>query len=62
MVAPALESNPRRLKQFVNLFRLRAYIAGEIGAFDEVGGRTLTLPQLGKFVAISPCGKGSWPT
>lgn len=53
MVAPALENNPRRLKQFVNLFRLRTYIACETGAFDEVGGRALTLPQLGKLVAIS---------
>ncbi len=57
MVAPALENNPRRLKQFVNLFRLRAHIASETGAFDEVEGRTLTFPQLGKFVAISL----AWP-
>lgn len=53
MVAPALENNPRRLKQFVNLFRLRTYIACETGAFDEMDGKSLTLPQMGKFVAIS---------
>lgn len=50
--APALENNPRRLKQFVNLFRLRAYIADQIGAFANV-----TFPQLAKFVAISL----AWP-
>ena len=50
--APALENNPRRLKQFVNLFRLRAYIADQIGALGNVSFR-----QLAKFVAISL----AWP-
>ncbi|MFM7438264.1 MAG: formylglycine-generating enzyme family protein, partial [Snowella sp.] len=53
--------NPRRLKQFVNLFRLRAYIASDTGLFDEiydtsndaVTNAPLTLEQLGKFTAIS---------
>jgi CheY-like chemotaxis protein len=57
MVAPILGHNPRRLKQFVNLFRLRVHIAYETGLFDAVLGsvavQTLTLEQLGKFVALS---------
>jgi hypothetical protein len=50
-VAPVLGNNPRRLKQFVNLFRLRTFIAAETGLFD--GERGLTLQQLGKFVALN---------
>ena len=61
MVAPTLGFNPRRIKQFINLFRLRAYISNETGLFDIVEGKTrfdsLTLEQLGKFVAISM----TWP-
>ena len=57
MFANTLGRNPRRLKQFLNLFRLQAYIANEIGLFDsyEVGKTrpSLTLEQLGKFVAIN---------
>jgi hypothetical protein len=54
MVAESLGRNPRRLKQFMNLFRLQAYIANEIGLFDPGnGGPPLTLEQVGKFVAIS---------
>ncbi len=53
-LAPALEFNLRRLKQFLNVFRLSIYIANHVGLFDprqgEQGG--LTLSQLGKFVAI----------
>jgi hypothetical protein len=48
MVAPALDSNPRRLKQFLNLFRLRAYIAANTSVNESI-----TLEQLGKFIAIS---------
>lgn len=48
MVAPALDNNPRRLKQFLNLFRLRAYIAANTSVNESV-----TLEQLGKFIAIS---------
>lgn len=33
-VAEALEHNPRRLKQFVNLFRLRLYLAGVMHLLD----------------------------
>jgi hypothetical protein len=54
MVADTLGRNPRRLKQFVNLFRLQAYIVNEIGLFDlGLGGTApITFEQLGKFVAI----------
>ncbi|MBW4630208.1 MAG: hypothetical protein KME49_33040 [Brasilonema octagenarum HA4186-MV1] len=64
MVASALDNNPRRLKQFLNLFRLKTYIASNTGLFDEVVDKSqnkpnepLTLEQLGKFTAI--CVK--WP-
>ncbi|GEM_PF-5603217 len=53
MVAPVLDWNPRRLKQFLNLFRLRAYIASATGLFygtEDVPA--LTFEQLGKFTAI----------
>lgn len=56
MVAPALDNNPRRIKQFVNLFRSRVLIAGETGLLD--GSDAMTLEQLGKLVAISL----KWPT
>jgi hypothetical protein len=58
MVAPVLDYNPRRLKQFINLFRLKAYISSDTGLFDEiveqdtVTNAALTLEQLGKFTAI----------
>jgi putative sterol carrier protein len=55
-LAPALDYNPRRLKQFVNLFRLRVFIAAETGLFDPseglLPGQELTLQQLGKFTAL----------
>jgi hypothetical protein len=55
MIASALDPNPRRLKQFINLFRLQAYIANELGFFDadQPAGRRVTFEQLDKFVAIS---------
>jgi len=56
MVAPALDRNPRRIKQFVNLFRLRALIADATGLFRAPAwtprSKRLTLHKLGKFVAI----------
>jgi hypothetical protein len=56
MVAPALDYNPRRIKQFINLFRLKAYIAYETGLFRRPKPGSpysrLTFEQLGKFVAI----------
>jgi hypothetical protein len=56
-VSPAFDNNPRRIKQFINLFRLRVFIAAETGLFDQKADTTpptvLTLEQLGKFVAIN---------
>jgi hypothetical protein len=53
-VAWALDYNPRRLKQFVNVFRLRAYIASKTGLFvPDDRGNALTLEQLAKFTAAS---------
>lgn len=57
MAASALDNNPRRIKQFVNLFRLRIYIAKKTGLLDHYddlsGDEGLTLEQLGKIVAIN---------
>ena len=55
MVAPSFEYNPRRLKQFVNLFRLRALLASQTGLFGVPRDNQfdpLTFEQLGKLVAI----------
>jgi len=43
------EDNPRRLKQFINVYRLRAFIAYETGVLRP--GR-MTPQQLGKLVAL----------
>ena len=52
-LAPALELNPRRLKQFINIFRLQAYIAARNGRIADAPGKPgLTLEQLGKLVAL----------
>jgi formylglycine-generating enzyme required for sulfatase activity len=60
MVAPALDYNPRRIKHFINVFRLKVYIANETGLFFEERDEdnnllypSLTFEQLGKFTAIS---------
>ena len=54
LVAPLFENNPRRLKQFLNVFRLQAYIAHQTGLFEEQpsAAATLTLQKLAKVVAI----------
>jgi hypothetical protein len=62
-LAPFFDHNPRRIKQFVNTFRLKAHIAGNTGLFArEVAAAvanaaeetpTLTIPQLGKFIALT---------
>lgn len=55
MVAPSFDYNPRRLKQFVNLFRLRALLASQTGLFGgprDARFAPLTFEQLGKLVAI----------
>jgi hypothetical protein len=48
--APALAYNPRQIKKFINLYRLRALLAQEVEVFEKTD---LTLDQLGKFVTIS---------
>jgi hypothetical protein len=55
MVAPVLENNPRRIKTFINMFRLRKMLAHEtgllvLGDINPTGG--VTPAQLGKLVAI----------
>ncbi len=57
MVSPYLKYNPRRVKQFVNLFRLRYVTAVSTNLFEQEDGKQLTFEQLGKFVGI---GLG-WP-
>jgi formylglycine-generating enzyme required for sulfatase activity len=60
MVAPIFDYNPRRIKQFLNLFRLKFYIAYLTGLFDRIeegegtmSQEPLTVFQLAKFTAIS---------
>lgn len=56
MAAPALDFNPRRVKQFLNAFRLKAHVAHNTGLFGWSEGEAfwpLTLERLGKFVALS---------
>jgi len=57
MVSKAFDFNPRRAKQFVNIFRLRAATAKVTGLYASKDGKSLTFEQLGKFVGI---GLG-WP-
>jgi hypothetical protein len=53
MVAPVFGYNPRRLKQYLNLFRLRQFVAISTKQLEEEGSPlSWTLPQLGKIVAI----------
>jgi hypothetical protein len=56
MVSKAFGNNPRRVKQFVNLFRLRIRTAASTGLITPEESK-LTFAQLGKFVGI---GLG-WP-
>lgn len=54
-LAEYFDFNPRRIKQFVNIFRLKAHIANSTGLFNDdsaAGIPALTIPQLGKFIAI----------
>ncbi len=57
MVAKALDYNPRRLKQFMNSFRLKSYIAAMTGILNPSNASPadgkLTLDLIGRFVAIS---------
>ena len=51
-VAPALEHNPRRIKQFINHFRLSAIIASQTGLFGA--------PRDAKFAVFTPQILGSF--
>jgi len=61
--APYLDKNPRRVKQFINVFRLQSYLAASVGLLDYAHNANddsgtpkaefITLEQLGKFVAIT---------
>ncbi len=57
MVAPSLEYNPRRIKQFINSFRLAAIVASQTGLFGPPRNPStfsqFTPEQLGKLIAIS---------
>lgn len=55
MVAPIFDNNPRRIKQFLNAFRLQTHIASATGLFAAPvdGHAPLTLERLGKFVALT---------
>jgi hypothetical protein len=57
MVSKAFDFNPRRAKQFVNIFRLRAATAKLTGLYEQKDGKRITFEQLGKFVGM---GLG-WP-
>ncbi len=53
MMSAPLGRNPRRIKQFLNLLRLRAHIGHATGLFDQIPGETMwALPQLGKLIAL----------
>jgi hypothetical protein len=55
VISKSLEFNPRRLKQFLNVFRLQRFIAvhrGGLKTFVSDPGQGATVQQLGKFVAI----------
>lgn len=62
MVAPALDNNPRRIKQFINQFRFQRTIGKRTGLFCyDVGtnpGNMWNCKKLAKFVAISI----KWPS
>jgi hypothetical protein len=53
-VGQTFDYNPRRLKQFINLFKLRIYIADYAGLLDTVGDEPpeLTPEQIAKLTAI----------
>lgn len=61
LLSKFFEYNPRKLKQYVNAFRLKAHIANSTGLFnssDDTGISYLTIPQLGKFMALTTL----WPS
>jgi hypothetical protein len=53
-LAPALEFNPRRVKQFINALRLRTFIATTTGKLDHTSGkRSVTIEKIAKYVALT---------
>lgn len=56
LAVPILGHNPRRVKQFVNLYRLRIRLAVELGLYLPRGrksdGGGLSLEQIGKLIAV----------
>ena len=56
LLAPFFENNPRKIKQLINIFRLKAHIANSTGLFlhlEDSEHQALTIPQLGKFIALT---------
>ncbi|NEP91419.1 MAG: GUN4 domain-containing protein [Okeania sp. SIO2C2] len=53
MVAPFFDYNPRRLKQYINVLRLRIYIAYYSIGVTFAETETITTEQIGKFTAIT---------
>jgi len=56
-VAPFFDYNPRRIKQFLNIYRLKIYIGNETGLFNQPSPEStyqrINLYKLGRFVAIN---------
>lgn len=53
MVTGLLDNNPRRLKQFVNTYRMALFLSSNQGLLDQEDGEAFLTPeQLGKYVAI----------
>ncbi|WP_287288061.1 GUN4 domain-containing protein, partial [Okeania sp. SIO2B9] len=53
MVAPFFDYNPRRIKQYINVLRLRIYIAYYSIGVTFAERETITVEQIGKFTAIT---------
>ncbi len=53
MVAPFFDYNPRRLKQYINVLRLRIYIAYYSIGVTFAERNTLNIEQISKFTAIT---------
>lgn len=58
LVAPYLEYNPRRIKKFLNLYRLQVHLANSYDLLEWQANGALTLQQIGKFVAVTV----QWPS
>ncbi|MGD1714200.1 GUN4 domain-containing protein [Dapis sp. BLCC M172] len=53
MVAPFFDYNPRRLKQYINVLRLKIYIAYYSIGVTFAERQTISTEQIGKFTAIT---------